>query len=162
MTLDAFIVLVVLVSATVGFIQDRYPPEAAFAALIALTVSGILNAKQALGGFANEATIHRRLHVRPQRRNSMRSGALGWIGRALVRFGTTPMRLTFMTSMTAGPVSAFVNNTAAVAVFLPLVLEASERHKISPSKVLIPLSYATQIGGVCTLIGTSTNPFRCC
>lgn len=157
MTLDAFIVLLVLVSATVGFIQDRYPPEGiAFAALIVLTLSDILSVKEALGGFSNEATVTVACMF-VLSAGLMRSGALGWVGRALVRFGTTPLRLTFMTSMTAGPVSAFVNNTAAVAVFLPLVLEASERHKISPSKVLIPLSYATQIGGVCTLIGTSTN-----
>ena len=157
MTLDAFIVLLVLVSATVGFIQDRYPPEGiAFAALIVLTLSGILSVKEALGGFSNEATVTVACMF-VLSAGLMRSGALGWVGRALVRFGTTPLRLKFMTSMTAGPVSAFVNNTAAVAVFLPLVLEACERHKISPSKVLIPLSYATQIGGVCTLIGTSTN-----
>ncbi len=157
MTLDAFIVLVVLVSATVGFIQDRYPPEGiAFAALIALTASGILDVREALSGFSSEATITVACMF-VLSAGLMRSGALGWIGRALVRFGTTPMRLTFMATMTAGPVSAFVNNTAAVAVFLPLVLEACERHRISPAKVLIPLSYSTQIGGVCTLIGTSTN-----
>jgi di/tricarboxylate transporter len=157
MTLDAFIVLVVLVSATVGFIQDRYPPEGvALAALIALTASGILDVRQALSGFSNEATVTVACMF-VLSAGLMRSGALGWIGRALVRFGTTPMRLTFMTSMTAGPVSAFVNNTATVAVFLPLVLEACQRHRISPAKLLIPLSYATQIGGVCTLIGTSTN-----
>jgi di/tricarboxylate transporter len=157
MTLDAFIVLVVLVSATVGFIQDRYPPEGvAFAALIALTASGILNVKESLSGFSSEATITVACMF-VLSAGLMRSGALGWIGRALVRYGTTPMRLKFMTTMTAGPVSAFVNNTAAVAVFLPLVLEACERHRISPAKVLIPLSYSTQIGGVCTLIGTSTN-----
>ena len=56
-----------------------------------------------------------------------------------------------------GPISAFVNNTAAVAVFLPLVLAATAANRSSPSQVLIPLSYAAQMGGVCTLIGTSTN-----
>ncbi len=157
MTLDAFIVLVVLVSATVGFIQDRYPPEGiALAALIALTASGILKVPEALGGFSSEATITVACMF-VLSAGLMRSGALGWIGRVLVRFGTTSMRLKIMASLTAGPVSAFVNNTAAVAVFLPLVLEACERHKISPSRVLIPLSYSTQFGGVCTLIGTSTN-----
>lgn len=157
MTLDAFIVLVILVSATVGFIQDRYPPEGiAFAALIGLTVSGILTVPEALGGFSNEATVTvASMFVLSA--GLMRSGALAWLGRWLIRYGTTRFRLTFLTAMTAGPVSAFINNTATVAVFLPLLLEATERHKISPSKLLIPLSYATQFAGVCTLIGTSTN-----
>jgi di/tricarboxylate transporter len=156
-TLDAFIVLVILVSATVGFIQDRYPPEGiAFGALVALTVTGILNVPEALGGFSNEATVTVACMF-VLSAGLMRSGALSWLGRWLIRYGTTRMRLTFLTAMTAGPVSAFINNTATVAVFLPLVLEATERHKISPSKLLIPLSYATQFAGVCTLIGTSTN-----
>ena len=157
MTLDAFIVLVILVSATVGFIQDRYPPEGiACAALIALTVSGILTVPEALGGFSNEATITVACMF-VLSAGLMRSGALAWLGRWLIRFGTTRFRLTAITALTAGPVSAFINNTATVAVFLPLLLEATERHKISPSKLLIPLSYATQFAGVCTLIGTSTN-----
>ena len=157
MTLDAFIVLVILVSATVGFIQDRYPPEGiACAALIALTVSGILTVPEALGGFSNEATITVACMF-VLSAGLMRSGALAWLGRWLIRFGTTRFRLTAINALTAGPVSAFINNTATVAVFLPLLLEATERHKISPSKLLIPLSYATQFAGVCTLIGTSTN-----
>src|SRR5690606_24655848 len=54
-------------------------------------------------------------------------------------------------------VAAFVNNTATVAVFLPLVLAASTATRWAPSKFLIPLSYMSQAAGVCTLIGTSTN-----
>ena len=157
MTLDAFIVLLVLVAAMVGFIQDRYPTEGiALAALLALTLSGILNVREALSGFSNEATVTVACMF-VLSAGLMRSGALGRIGRFLLRFGTTRFRLSVLTTMTAGPVSAFINNTAAVAVFLPLILEAAERNKISPSKLLIPLSYATQFGGVCTLIGTSTN-----
>lgn len=157
MSLDAFIVLMVLVSAMVGFIQDHYPPEGiAIAALLVLTLSGILDVREALGGFANEATITVACMF-VLSAGLMRSGALGRIGRFLLRFGTTRFRLSILTTLTAGPISAFINNTAAVAVFLPLILEAAERNRISPSKLLIPLSYATQFGGVCTLIGTSTN-----
>ncbi len=54
-------------------------------------------------------------------------------------------------------VSPFINNTAAVAVFLPLVSGAAASRNISSSRLLIPLSFASQFGGVCTLIGTSTN-----
>lgn len=121
-----------------------------------MTVSGILTVPEALGGFSNEATITVACMF-VLSAGLMRSGALAWLGRWLIRFGTTRFRLTAITALTAGPVSAFINNTATVAVFLPLLLEATERHKISPSKLLIPLSYATQFAGVCTLIGTSTN-----
>lgn len=157
MTLEAFIVLLVLVSATVGFIQDRYPPEGvAFAALIVLVLSGVLKVPEALSGFSNTATITVACMF-VLSAGLMRSGALSWIGRFLLRFGKTPLRMSMATTLSVGPISAFVNNTAAVAVFLPLIIEAAERHKLSPSKLLIPLSYASQFGGVCTLIGTSTN-----
>ena len=56
-----------------------------------------------------------------------------------------------------GFVSAFINNTAAVAIFIPVMMSISTRVDISPSKLLMPLSFAGMFGGVCTLIGTSTN-----
>lgn len=74
-----------------------------------------------------------------------------------MRFGKNPPTLLLLVMLTVGAVSAFINNTAAVAVFLPLVLTLGRRREISPSRLLIPLSYASQFGGVCTLIGTSTN-----
>lgn len=157
MTLESFIVLLVLVSVTVAFTQDHYPPEGiAFAALIALVLFGVLKVPDALSGFSNQATITVACMF-VLSAGLMRSGALSWIGRFLLRFGTTPARLSMASTFAVGPMSAFVNNTAAVAVFLPLIIEAAQRHKIAPSKLLIPLSYASQFGGVCTLIGTSTN-----
>ncbi|HUF08052.1 MAG TPA: SLC13 family permease, partial [Rhodothermales bacterium] len=59
--------------------------------------------------------------------------------------------------LTIGVVSAFINNTAAVAVFIPVVISICADLKVSPSKFLIPISFASMLGGVCTLIGTSTN-----
>jgi di/tricarboxylate transporter len=56
-----------------------------------------------------------------------------------------------------GPITAFINNTAVVAIFLPIVEDWCRKQKISPSKLLIPLSYATVLGGMITVIGTSTN-----
>jgi di/tricarboxylate transporter len=56
-----------------------------------------------------------------------------------------------------GPISGFINNTAAVAILLPMVTDLAERGNISPSKLLLPLSYASMFGGMLTLIGTSTN-----
>ena len=59
--------------------------------------------------------------------------------------------------ITAGVVSAFINNTAAVAVFIPVVLSLSREYDINPSRLLMPLSYVSIVAGTCTLIGTSTN-----
>ena len=88
MTLDAFIVLVILVGATVGFIRIATTEGIACAALIALTVSGILTVPEALGGFSNEATITVACMF-VLSAGLMRSGALAWLGRWLIRFGTT-------------------------------------------------------------------------
>ena len=59
--------------------------------------------------------------------------------------------------LTVGVVSAFINNTAAVAIFLPIVLGVARDMNTSASRLLMPLSFASMFGGVCTLIGTSTN-----
>ena len=56
-----------------------------------------------------------------------------------------------------GSISAFLNNTSIVIIFLPVVMAACRRQGIAPSKLLIPLSFATVAGGMITLIGTSTN-----
>jgi di/tricarboxylate transporter len=86
-----------------------------------------------------------------------KSGALAGLGKSLNRLGGSSTVLLAVMMGTVGFVSAFINNTAAVAVFLPLILGVAAARKMSASKLLIPLSYASQFGGVCTLIGTSTN-----
>jgi len=86
-----------------------------------------------------------------------KTGAMAAVGRALVRLGRNQTALLLVIMFVVGAISAFVNNTAAVAVFLPLVLMVCARRGLPPSRMLIPLSFASQFGGVCTLIGTSTN-----
>ena len=75
----------------------------------------------------------------------------------MVRFSRNHYTALVVIMVTVTIMSAFVNNTAAVAVFIPLVTILANRRRIAASKLLIPLSYASQFGGVCTLIGTSTN-----
>lgn len=86
-----------------------------------------------------------------------KTGAVGFVARWLEGLARYPTLLVLVTVILAGATSAFINNTAVVAVFLPMVLAACARGATAPSRVLIPLSYATQMGGVCTLVGTSTN-----
>src|SRR5690606_32334239 len=110
---------------------------------------------QALSGFASQATITVAAMFVLSAALS-RTGALRTVAQLFSRL-KTPGRFTLVVMACLGAMSAFVNNTAAMAVFLPLVLASAARNKFSASKVLIPMSYAAQMGGVCTLIGTSTN-----
>lgn len=154
---EAILVLVVVAAAIVAFATERFPVEGvALSALIVLLVGGVLDLNQGFAGFANEAVITVAAMFALSE-GLQRSGALSTLARWLVRYGTTPTRLLVLVVLVSGFVSAFVNNTAAVAVFIPLVLAAASANQLSPSKLLIPLSYASQLGGVCTLLGTSTN-----
>lgn len=157
MGFEAILVLVVIIAAVSAFVTERFPVEGvALAALMALMIGGVLSVEQGFRGFSNEAVITvASMFVLSE--GLQRSGALNILARWLIRFGTTPFRLLLMVIGIVGFISAFVNNTAAVAVFIPLVLAAATANKLSPSKFLIPLSYASQLGGVCTLFGTSTN-----
>src|SRR5690606_10504706 len=120
-------------------------------ATCALLVLGLLSVEQALSGFANEATITvAAMFVLSA--GLQQTGALRALGELFARI-RSPRRFTLAVMGTITPLSAFVNNTATVAVFLPLVLASTSSGKHSASKNLIPLSYAAQMGGVCTLIG---------
>ena len=86
-----------------------------------------------------------------------KTGATAVVGRMMVRYSRNHYTALVVIMVAVTVMSAFVNNTAAVAVFIPLVTILATRRKIAASKLLIPLSYASQFGGVCTLIGTSTT-----
>jgi di/tricarboxylate transporter len=87
-----------------------------------------------------------------------RSGAVNAIGNGLARLGRRSFWLTITAMMLViGGISAFINNTAAVAIFIPIVVGVARGTRISVSRFLMPLSFASMFGGVCTLIGTSTN-----
>lgn len=156
MSLDAWLTLVLLLIALSLFISEKLPVDVvALLVLASLLVSGVLSPAEALSGFSSEATITvAAMFVLSA--GLQRSGALLGLGAGLARV-RWPWLKALLVMAVVGPMSAFVNNTAAVAVFLPLVLAASIADRSPASRILIPLSYAAQMGGVCTLIGTSTN-----
>jgi di/tricarboxylate transporter len=157
MTFEAILVLAILVGAVALFVSEKYPID--FVALLVLgtlLLFGLITPQEGISGFSNPATITvGAMFVLSA--GLQKSGATAAVGRLMVRFGRSYFTalVTIMASITV--ISAFVNNTAAVAVFIPLVMIVANRRKIAASKLLIPLSYASQFGGVCTLIGTSTN-----
>jgi di/tricarboxylate transporter len=156
MGMEIWLVLAVLAGAVVLFVTEKLPVDVvALLVLSSLLVLGLVTPREALSGFSSQATITvAAMFVLSA--GLQRSGALLVVGEALARIKWSWLFALVMMGLVAF-VSAFVNNTAAVAVFLPLVIATAVARKRSPSKFLIPLSYAAQFGGVCTLVGTSTN-----
>jgi di/tricarboxylate transporter len=112
---------------------------------------------QALVGFANPATVTVACMF-VLSAGLQASGVVQYVGDRLLRHGpSSETGLLVLTALLVAPISAFINNTAAVAVFLPIVLRACQDRKISPSHLMMPLSFFAMLGGTCTLIGTSTN-----
>ncbi|MBK6487129.1 MAG: SLC13 family permease [Gemmatimonadetes bacterium] len=158
MTLDMVLVLMVLVGAIVLFALDRFPADlVAMLVMVSLLIAGVVTPQEALAGFSNPATVT----VGAMFMLSaalFRSGALNFVGRLLLSVGRRSEWVALLVVMMGiGTISAFVNNTAAVAIFLPVVIGFARMVKVSPSKLLMPLSFASMFGGVCTVIGTSTN-----
>jgi di/tricarboxylate transporter len=88
----------------------------------------------------------------------LKTGVVEHLGRHLIHFGEKSPKLTFLlTLVTVVVLSAFINNTPIVVMMIPVTLGLSRAHGIPTSKLLIPISYASIMGGCCTLIGTSTN-----
>ncbi|KIQ97299.1 SLC13 family permease [Lysobacter sp. A03] len=156
MQIDLWLTLAVLAGAVYLFVSEKLATDVvALLVLASLLVLGLVSPTEALSGFSSEATITvAAMFVLSA--GLQRSGALEGLGEALARIRWSWLFALVMMVVIAF-ISAFVNNTAAVAVFLPLVIAAAISQRRAPSKLLIPLSYAAQFGGVCTLVGTSTN-----
>ncbi|MGQ9902259.1 MAG: SLC13 family permease [Fimbriimonadales bacterium] len=158
MTLEIALTLGLLVAAIALFISNRFPPEVVALILLAtLLMSGLVPVERGLRGFSNDAVITiAAMFVLSA--GLQRTGVIGWMARGLQRLARRAawLAVVALLSMTAF-LSAFVNNTAIVALFIPLTLALSETARQSPSRLLLPLSYASMMGGLCTLIGTSTN-----
>lgn len=124
--------------------------------LIILLLFGILTPQEAFSGFSSDSVIIIAalfIVVKALQQKRVMTKAMGLI------FGRTATYKRSLGRMMMGTafLSAFINNTPIVSFFTPIVKEWAEKHRISPSKLLIPLSYAAVLGGMCTLIGTSTN-----
>src|SRR5690554_3058370 len=158
MTLEILIVLIVLIVAFIFFITEWLPVDIVAMLLVAvLLFSGILNAEEGFAGFSNEGTITiAAMFILSA--GLTQTGLITYAGRILRRaFRINYFLAVSITLITAAFISAFINNTPVVAIFLPLLLQISRDNNFTPSKILLPLSYAAIFGGVCTLIGTSTN-----
>lgn len=125
--------------------------------VIALIVTGVLTPRVAISGFANEATITVALMLALSA-GVLRTGAIDILGRTVGRLSRgSEIRMLGIVLLTIVPLSAFINNTAAVAILMPMILGVGRDAGIAPSRLLMPLSFGAQLGGTLTLVGTSTN-----
>ena len=154
----ALITLLVLAGSIVLFIGGWIVPElTGLLAAALLIVTGVLKPAEALEGFGSPALITL-MGLFVLSAGLFRSGGLdrlrAMIGSDAIR---SPKRMIALMVGAVGPVSAFVPNTPIVASLLPVVESWCQRRRISPSKVLLPLSFATVLGGTMTLLGSSVN-----
>lgn len=158
MPLDALLVFALVIVAMVLFVSERVSFDvAALVILSTLLLSGIVSPREGLAGFSNPATVTiGAMFVLSE--GLRRTGALNDVSELFSAYGKDNFWLTLGAMMVLiGTVSAFINNTAAVAIFIPVVIGLASDMDVSASKLLMPLSFASMFGGVCTLIGTSTN-----
>lgn len=153
------IITFVILAATIAlFIWNRLPAEiVALLAMLALFLTGILDLSQTLAGFADPTVIMvAGLFVVGE--GLTRTGVTAWFGQQLLRLGgSTEARLQGVVMSGTGGLSGFLSNTGTVAMLLPAVVGAAWRAKSYPSRFLIPLAFAANLGGLLTLIGTSPN-----
>ena len=154
---DILLTLAIVVGSLTALATNRLAPDITMmAALVLVIVLGVISPEAALEGFANPGlmTIGALYVVAAALRDT---GAIYWVAHRLLGQPNgergAQLRLVAPTSM----LSAFLNNTTVVAMMIPAVQEWARRLKLSPSKLLLPLSYSAILGGTCTLIGTSTN-----
>ncbi len=158
MTFSSIFVIIVLVILIVALVLDKMRPGLVlFSGAVVFFCSGILSAKDLLEGFSNKGMITVALLFLISE-GVRRSGLLEQLlGRLLPKGSSTVKRVQLRMMPIIAFVSAFLNNTPVVVIFAPMIKRWAERVKLPATKFLIPLSYVTILGGMCTLIGTSTN-----
>ncbi|MBU91588.1 MAG: hypothetical protein CL475_04140, partial [Acidobacteria bacterium] len=158
MTFEIGFMLALISVALILFVLELFPIEVtAMLMLATLLAFGIVTVEEAILGLSNKAIVT--------------VGAMLVLGHALVKTGvlaaaadklanatrSRPWLTMGLVLVTASVLSSFLNNTAVVAIFIPLVVDLCRRFHLSPSKFMLPLSYVSIAGGTLTVIGTSTN-----
>lgn len=151
------VTLAVLSAVLLLLVWDRLPADLLMmAALTVLVLTGVLSPSEALTGFANTGvmTVAALYVVVAALRDT---GAIDWLARRFLGEPESSRQSLARVVAPASLLSAFLNNTTVVAMMLPAVQDWARRLRLPSSRLLLPLSYATILGGTCTLIGTSTN-----
>lgn len=154
---QGWLTIAVVLATLVALVWERFSPDKVLvAAAGVLLVSGVLTPAQALAGFWNPGVLTvALLFVLVAALKT--TGAIRWIGDWVLGRPRGELRAQSRLVGITAPLSAFINNTPIVAMMTSAVEHWSRRSGVSPSKLLMPMNYATVLGGMCTLVGTSTN-----
>jgi len=158
MSFDAWLTLGIVVLMLALLVREVAPPAAiVLAATIALLVTGVIDEGQAFAGFSNPAPLTvAALYVLA--RAADKTGLLGPLVNRLLGNREAGERTSLARLLLpSAAISGFINNTPLVAMMIPEITAWCAKHNISPSRLLMPLSFAAILGGTITVIGTSTN-----
>ena len=134
-----------------------YPTDAVLiGAALLVGVAKIITPAEMFSGFSNPRRANGGRAVRGLCR-LRETGALDRMGRLMLGGVRTPRKALLVLAPQVAALSAFLNNTAVVAMLVSVVTDWCRKNQVSPAKLLMPLSYLAILGGMCTLIGTSTN-----
>ena len=158
MTFEIVFVLLSLLGMMAALIADKMRPGMVlFSVVVLFLCVGILTPKEMLEGFSNKGMITVALLFLVSE-GIRQSGTLGQVIKKLLPQGkTTVFKAQLRILPSVAFISAFLNNTPVVVIFAPIIKHWAKSVKLPATKFLIPLSYVTILGGICTLIGTSTN-----
>ncbi len=156
--MEIWIVSSLLVVTLFLLVTEKIPLDlTAIGIMAVLALAGILTPEEAVSGFAHPAviTVGAMFIIS---KGMVRTGAVEFIGRRVIHYsGGSPGMALLIIIVAVAVSSAFINNTPVVVLFIPVVMAMCCEFGLSPSKYLIPVSYASILAGTCTLIGTSTN-----
>ena len=158
MTFEIALVLIILFIAVLLFATEKLRPEVvSMLVLVALALTGLVSPQDAFSGFANPAVVTvGAIFVISD--GLFRTGVADYLGNNILNVAkNSQARLVAVIMLTVGIMSAFMNNIGATAVLMPAIIGIARRVNISPSKLLIPLAFASLMGGNLTLIGTPPN-----
>jgi di/tricarboxylate transporter len=158
MGIDAYITIFVIALAIVLFITEVITIDlVSMLVMVLLILTGVISPEQGVEGFSNNATITV-VFMFILSATVLKTGSLQYVAHKLSNTFRYNYRLGMVLMMILiAAISAFVNNTPVVVIFIPVIIQIAHASGQSPSKMLIPLSFASIFGGTCTLIGTSTN-----
>jgi len=151
-------VLTILSIAVLLFLSERVRTDlVALIVLVALTLTGLLTPSEALSGFSNPAVITV-WAVLILSASLSRTGVAQFVGHQMLRLaGESEIRLLAIIMLAVGILSGFMNNIGVAAMMMPVVIDIARRTGRPPSKLLIPLAFASLLGGMITQIGTPPN-----
>ena len=158
MTVEIALVLGLILVAISLLALDLFRVDmVAVGVLLVVTLSGLLTAQEALSAFSNTAIVTvGSMFIISQ--GLLRTGVASQIGRSILKVTTdSEARLIAVLMLTAGLLSAFMNDVGSTAILLPALVGIARQTRISPSKLCIPLAFGSLLGGLCTLIGTPAN-----